>query len=66
MKPISNIVYQIHYLTIFSILDLQENIYTEVSKLHYMSASEAGRHVVDFFSIFYINIFLEVQDKRYT
>ena len=43
MKPISNIV----------ILDLQENIYTQVPQTHYMSADEAGWHVVGFLDILY-------------
>ena len=38
-------------------LDLQENIYSEVLKTHYMSAGEAGRHVVGFLD-FFIDIFL--------
>ena len=65
MKPISNIVYQIQYFTISVILDLQENIYTQIPKTHYMSAGEAGRHVVGFLDLF-IDVFLEVQIKRYS
>ena len=42
MKPISNIAYQIQYLTIFCILDLQENIYKKIKKTYYMSAGESG------------------------
>ena len=64
MKPISNIVYQIQYLTTSSILDLQENIYKKVKKTYYRSAGFAGRHVVDFGDL-NIDIFLEVQDKKY-
>ena len=37
MNPISNIAYYIQYLTISFILDLQENIYKKVKKIHYMS-----------------------------
>ena len=59
MEPISNIVYQIQYLPISFILDLQENIYKKVKK------SEAGRHVVDFEDL-NIDVFLEVQNKRYS
>ena len=45
------------------ILDLRENIYTQVFKTHYISAGEAGRHVVGFLDLF-IDVFLEVQDKK--
>ena len=48
MKPISNIVYQVQCLSISLILDLQEYIYKQVKKTYYMSASEAGLHVVGF------------------
>ena len=65
MKLINNTVYWIQYLTISFILDLQENIYISVPKTHYMSASEAGRHVVGFLD-FFIDIFLEVQYKKYS
>ena len=65
MKPISNIAYQIQYLTIFFILDLQENIYTKVKKTYYMSAGFAGRHVVGFGDLS-IDVFLEVQDNKYS
>ena len=61
MKPISNIVCQIQYLAISFILDLQDT----VPKTNYMSAGEAGRHVVGFLD-FFIDIFLEVQNKRYS
>ena len=47
------------------ILDLQENTYTYVLEIHYMSAGEAGRHVVGFLD-FCIDVFLEVQDKKYS
>ena len=65
MKPISNIVYQIQYLTMYFILDLQESIYKQVKKTYYMSAGFAGRHVVCFGN-FSIDVFLEVQNKRYS
>ena len=54
--------------TIFSyifILDFQGNIYTQVPKAHYISAGEAGRHVVGFLDLF-IDVFLEVQNKTYS
>ena len=63
MKPISNIVYQIQYLTICFILDLQDNIYKKVKKTYYMLAGSVGQHVVGFWGL-NINIFLEVQDKK--
>ena len=47
------------------ILDLQENIYKKVKKTYYMSAGFAGQHVVDFGDL-NIDIFLEVQDKKYS
>ena len=65
MKPISNIVYEVQYLTISLILDLPENIYTQVPETHYMSAGEAGRYVVGFLNLF-IDVFLEVQDIKYS
>ena len=40
MKLISNIAYLIQFLTIFFILDLQENIYKKVKNTYYMSASD--------------------------
>ena len=46
------------------IFDLQEDIYTEVPKTNYMSAGEAGGHVVGFPDVFIV-VFLEVQNKRY-
>ena len=52
------------YLPIYFIVYLQENIYTEASETHYMSAGEAGRHVVDFLDLV-IDVFQEVQDNRY-
>ena len=45
-------------------LDLQENIYTQVPQTHYMTAGEAGRHVVGFV-YFPIDVFLEVQNEKY-
>ena len=53
------------YLTISVILELQENIYTQAPKTHYMSAGETGRHVVGFLDLL-IDVFLEVQNKRYS
>ena len=61
----NTIVYEIEYLTICFILDLQENIYTYLPQTYYMSPGEAGRHVVGFLC-FFIDIFLEVQNKRYS
>ena len=46
-------------------LDLQENIYNKVKKTYYMSAGFTGRHVVDFWDL-NIDMFLEVQDKKYS
>ena len=46
-------------------MDLQENIYIQVPQTHYMSADEAGRHVVGFLD-FVIDVFLEVQNTRYS
>jgi hypothetical protein len=60
MKPVSNIVYEIQHLTISFILELQENICTYVPRTHF-----AGRRVVGF-RHFFINVFLEVQDKKYS
>ena len=65
MKAINNIVYWLQNLVIFFILDLQENIYAQVKKTYYVSASFAGRHVVGFADLS-IDVFLEVQKKRYT
>ena len=50
-------------MTISVILDLQENMYTEVPRTHYMSAGEDGPHVVGFVA-FSIDVFLEVQNKK--
>ena len=47
------------------ILHLQENIYTQVPKKHYMSAGEAGWHVAGAFDIS-MDVFLEVQDQKYS
>ena len=65
MKPIRNIVYQIQYSAIFFILDLQETIYKKAKKTYYMSAGFAGRHVVGFEDLS-IDVFLEVQNQRYS
>ena len=46
-------------------MDLQENIYKKVKKTYYVSAGFAGQHVVDFGDL-NIDIFLEVQDKKYS
>ena len=46
-------------------MDLQENIYKKVKKTYYMSAGFAGRHVVGFEDLS-IDVFLEVQNKRYS
>ena len=58
MKPISNIVYWIQYLTTSFILAFQENT-------HILKSSKAGRHIVEFGDL-NIDIFLEVQDKKYS
>ena len=49
----------------FSILDLQENIYKQVKNTYYMSARFAGRHAVGFGDLS-IDVFLEVQDQKYS
>ena len=46
-------------------MDLQENIYKKVKKTYYMSADEAGRHVVGSVDLS-IDVFLEVQNERYS
>ena len=69
MKPISNIAYWIQYLTISFILDLQENIYIQVPKTHYMCGGEARREVVGFLDLFIdvlLEVLLGVQNKRYS
>ena len=53
------------YLIRSYILDLQENIYEKVKKTYYMLAGFAGQHVVSFEDL-NIDIFLEVQNKRYS
>jgi hypothetical protein len=63
MKPISNIVYSIQYLTICCILDLQENIYKNVKKADYISVGSAGRHVVGFGNL-RIDVFVGVQNQN--
>ena len=65
MEPIINVVYSIQYVTRSFTLDLQENIYTEVLKIHYMSAGEAGRHVVGVLDLC-IDDFLEIQKRKHT
>ena len=54
VKPISNMVYWLQCLAIFLILDVQENIYTQVLKTRYISAGETGRHVLGFLYLLYI------------
>ena len=54
-----------HYLNIFFILDLQEHIYKQIKKTYYMSGGFAGQHVVGFGDLG-IDVFLEVQNKRYS
>ena len=49
----------------FFSLDFQENIYKQIKKTYYMSVGFAGRHVVGFEELS-IDVFLEVQDKRYS
>jgi hypothetical protein len=64
MKSISNIVYQIPYLTNPFILDLLK-LSKAVMKTYYMSAGFAGRHVVGFQDLS-IHVFLEIQNKKYS
>jgi hypothetical protein len=64
MKPISNIVYWIQYLTISLISDLPENIYEQIMKTDCMLAGFAGRHVVCFGDLS-IDVFLEIQNIIY-
>ena len=59
----NNKFYQIQYLTISFILDLQETIYEQVKKTYYMSAGFVGRHGVGFEDLS-IDVFLEAQNKR--
>ena len=49
----------------FFILDLQGNIYKQVKNSYYMLAGGAGQHVVGFWDLD-IDIFLKVQDKKYS
>ena len=53
--------------TISDYMNLQENLYTQVpqTRLVYMSAGEAGRHVVGF-SHFFIDVFLEVLNQAHS
>ena len=46
-------------------LYLQEAIHKQIKETYYMSAGFAGRHVVDFGAL-NVDMFLEVQDKRYS
>ena len=46
-------------------LDLQEHIYKKVKKTYYMSAGFVGRHVLGLGDLS-IDVFLEVQNKRYS
>ena len=61
MKPINNIVYQIQYLTVSFILDLQENISKPIKKTYH----DAGRHVFSLGDL-RIDAFLEVQNTTYS
>ena len=65
MKPIGNIAYWLQYVFILFILYLQQNISNKVKKTFYMSAGFAGQHVVGFEDLS-INVFLEVQNERYS
>ena len=56
-------VYEIQYVTIFFILDLQENMYRKVKKTYYMSAGFAGRHVVGLGNLS-IDVFLKFPNKN--
>ena len=57
MKPTSNIVFYIQYLTIFLFGTFRK---TSILK----STNHAGRHVVGFAELF-IDDFLKVQNERY-
>ena len=57
--------YSLIDLTIFLILDLQENIYRKVEKIDYPSAGFAGRWIVDFKDLS-IDMFLEIQNPKYS
>ena len=46
-------------------MDLQENIYKQVKKTYYIMAGFAGQHVVSVEDL-NIDIFLEVQNKKYS
>ena len=52
----------VNYILFF---DLQEHINEKVKKTYYMSAGFAGRHVVGLGNLS-IDVFLEVQNKRYS
>ena len=64
MNPLNTIIYQIHvdYLIRLFILEHKEHIYTQVPQTHYMSAGDAGPHVVGVLDLI-INVFLETQNK---
>ena len=64
MKPRNNSLLDTMFDYMF-IWDLQENIYKQVKKTYYMLAGEAGQYVVSFEDL-NIDIFLEVQNKRYS
>ena len=52
----SNILFQIQYLKIFVILDLQEHIYRKLEKANYQSAGFAGKQIVGYGDLrIYIN-----------
>ena len=46
-------------------MDPQENIYKEIKKSYYVLVGFAGQHVVSFEDL-NIDIFLEVQNKKYS
>ena len=52
------------YSPMLFILDLQENIYTQVPQTHYMLAGEADRYVGVLDSL--IDAFLEIQNQKYS
>ena len=45
--------------------DLHENIYNKIKKTYFMSAGFAGRHVGGLGDLS-IDVFLDVQNKRYS
>ena len=54
----------VSFYVVFLILDLQDNIYKKNQKTYYVLVGSAGQHVVGFWDL-NIDIFLEVQDKKY-